>query len=125
MNLVAVYLLLNSGLPSTVYGMGERMCGEKQTQVCDSTSITASGVPFNPLFPTAAIAIPANYRIREQTIFLRVEDGPCKKIFLTDKMNARYIGNRGFDLTPGALIALGEVPVSHWSKRVFVCKGEV
>lgn len=125
MNLIAIQLLLSSGLAANVYGYGEKYCGDPgQPSVCDTTATTASGAKFNPWEPTAALAVPTNYRMRKQYINLRVKGGECQRILLTDKKNSRYISSRPLDLTPAAVKLLtGSWPSKSWSATVFLCGG--
>lgn len=125
MSLVAIQLFLASGLVANVYGFGEKYCGDpEQPSVCDTSAVTASGAKFSPWEPTAALAVPDNYRMRKQFIYLRIEEGDCQKILLTDKKNSRYISSRPFDLTPAAVKLLtGSWPSKSWSGKVFLCGG--
>jgi hypothetical protein len=123
-SLVEYYLMIASLVPSTTYGYGEKMCGDIGKPVaCSVGAVTASGVPFNPAVPMVALAMPTNRRLVARHVWLRVEGGECKRVRLTDKMNPRYIGKRGFDLTPAAVTLLtGKPATKHWSGRVEVCK---
>ena len=123
MNLNAL-LLLASLLKSTTYGYGELMCGDIGHPVkCDKNAITASGIKLDPNTPQVAIAAPAAMRLAGRYIGLYVSGGKCTRVRLVDKMNARYIGERGFDLTPGALAALtGKKATKYWTGVVSVCK---
>ena len=116
-------LLIASGLLASTYGHGEQMCGDIGKPVpCRYGAITASGVIFDPKKPQAAIAAPTDYVITERTIYLRVRGGTCQPIQLVDKMNPRYIGNRGFDLTPAAVRLLTGKPASEFFLQpVYVC----
>lgn len=120
---LAQLLLLASLLPSTTYGYGEVMCGDiGSPRACDSSAVTASGVGFDPTRAMVAIAAPAGLRLKARVIGLRVPGGKCRKVLLADKMNPRYIGVRGFDLTPAAVALLTGKPASPvWSGRVEVC----
>lgn len=96
---------------SSTYGFGEWNCGDiGKAKPCIKGQPTASGVLLDPDAPQAAIAAPTNMRMRPVTVYMRVPGGPCVAIQVIDKMNPRYIGERGFDLTPGALRALGVEP---------------
>lgn len=98
------------GLSST-YGFGEFNCGDiGKPKPCVEGQPTASGLPLRPDLPTAAVAAPTNLRMYPVVVHMRVPGGPCVEILVNDKMNPRYIGKRGFDLTPGALKALGLEP---------------
>jgi hypothetical protein len=88
---------------STVYGFGERYCCDPgKACPCTTGAVTASGQIFDTEKATAAIPYPAKLRIKPQAVFLRVGDGPCVEIIINDKLNARFIGRRGFDLSPRA-----------------------
>ncbi len=117
-------LIVASLLTSTTYGYGELMCGDVgKPRTCDKNAVTASGVPFNPDVAMVAIAAPVNLRLTAQYIGLRVPGGVCRKVLLADKMNERWIGVRGFDLTPAAVRLLtGQPATRHWSGRVEVCE---
>lgn len=117
------FLLLASGLLSTTYGHGEVMCGDvDKPRKCEAGAVTASGIEFDPKLPQIAIAAPKNLIVRPTWIKVRLEDGPCVKVHLVDKMNPRYIGTIGFDLTPKAVELLtGKAATSYWSGRIFVC----
>jgi len=116
-------IVIASGLVSTTYGFGEYMCGDIGSPApCVEGAVTASGVTFDPEAPQAAIAAPTSYKLKPTHIYLKVDGGKCKKIALVDKMNPRYIGRRGFDLTPKAVQLLtGKPAVSTWSGIVHVC----
>ena len=120
------YLVIASGLISTTYGHGEARCGDYgQPRACEQGAVTASGQTFQPEVPSAAIALPRNRILRARIVHLRVGDGPCKPINLNDKLNERYIGKRGFDLSPAAVQLLtGKPATRHWSGTVHVCEGE-
>lgn len=110
---------------STTYGYGEFYCGDiGRPRPCERGAITASGEPFDPDLPTAAVFAPTNLRIIPTVVHMRIDDGPCAEILVTDKGNPRFIGKRGFDLTPGALRALGIEPHSKWSGYVQPCQPE-
>lgn len=116
-------LVIASGLISTTYGYGEVMCGDIHSpRPCAAGAITASGVAFDPRLPQVALAAPTHLRLPASHIWLRVPGGECRRIALVDKMNPRYIGVRGFDLTPRAVELLtGKPATRHWSGRVYVC----
>ncbi len=116
-------LFLASSVFSTTYGHGERMCGDVgHTRACDRNAVTASGVPFNPDIPMAALAAPASLHFKAQYIGLRVPGGVCRQVLLADKMNPRYIGERGFDLSPAAVRLLTGSAPRMWSGKVQLCK---
>ena len=109
---------------STTYGYGEMNCGDIGTpRSCSLGAITASGEPFDPTLPTAAVAAPTNLRGLAVDVWLQIGDGPCIKIRVNDKMNPRYIGKRAFDLSPEALKQLLGKSSPHWSGVVQTCKG--
>lgn len=103
-----INLAFTVGLSST-YGWGEHMCSDYDTkpQPCSKGAITASGEIFDPELPTAAVAAPRNLRMRPVVVYMSANGGPCTRIRINDKLNERYIGIRGFDLSRGALRALG------------------
>ena len=121
------FIAIASGLISSTYGWGESSCGDYgKPRACEQGAVTASGEPFNPHEDaTAAIAMPRNRILRASVVVLRVEEGPCVPIRISDKMNERYVGKRGFDLSPAAVRALtGKEPSRHWSGVVHVCDQE-
>jgi hypothetical protein len=123
---LAAYLLIASGITATTYGHGEFNCGDVESpRQCAAGAVTASGESFVPDYPSAAIAAPARLIVRGQWIKLRVDEGPCFAVRLNDKMNPRYIGTRGFDLSPAAVELLtGQPAHPRWSGRVHVCTGD-
>lgn len=117
-------LVIASGLHSTVYGVGgEKNCGDIGNPVaCAFGAVTASGDTFDPAVSSVAIAAPTRLRIRSTDVWLRVDNGPCHRIRLNDKMNARWVGKRGFDLSAAAVKLLtGKSATRHWSGKVYVC----
>ncbi len=121
---LTAFLMLASLLDSTTYGYGEKMCGDVgKPVVCAKGAITASGEPFDVEVPQVALALPAKWRVRAQRIKLRVSGGKCQWVRLVDKMNARWVGLRGFDLNPAALSLLtGNRAIKHWTGRVEICR---
>lgn len=121
--MIEYYLALASGLISTVYGGGEMFCGDIGKAVpCAYGAVTASGEVFDPTVPMAAIAAPSGVRLRSRMISLKIPGGECQPVLLADKMNPRWIGSRGFDLTPAAVALLtGGDKGLRWSGRVQVC----
>lgn len=117
-------ILIASGLHSTVYGFGESMCGDVGKPVpCAYGAITASGEIFDPNTPSAAIAAPFDLQLKPTYVRLKVPGGKCRSIRVTDKMHPRWIGQRGFDLTPAAVKLLtGREALPTWSSQVEVCK---
>jgi hypothetical protein len=116
-------LVLASGLVSTTYGYNEIFCGDvHRPEACAVGAVTASGVPFDPSLPQIALAAPSNLRIRPTWVGIRVQNGPCVMVHLVDKMNPRYVGVRGMDLTPAAVaLVTGKPAHPKWSGEVFVC----
>lgn len=111
-----------SGLLATTYGHGEMMCGDiGKPRPCILGEPTASGEPFDPSIPTAAIAAPTAFRLKATIVRLRIPGGQCQPIRINDKMNPRYIGVRGFDLTPAAVELLTGTSSPYWSGKVEVC----
>lgn len=123
MNELLLYILFATLSTSTTYGWGEMYCGNPgNPKPCVKGAITASGEELDPSRAMAAIAIPTRCTIKARWIWLRVGKRPCVKVRLADKMNSRWIGQRGFDLTPAAVYLLTGKPASrHWSGRVSVC----
>lgn len=119
-------LLIASGLMSTTYGHDELACGDVKTpRPCSIGAVTASGVPFDPSLPQVAIAAPERFILKHSVIGLRIKGGQCKSVNLVDKMHHRWIGERGFDLTPAAVrLITGKAPTEHWSGVLFVCVPE-
>ena len=119
-----VYIKLASGLLATVYGFGEPNCGDVGApRPCELGAITASGEVFDPLRPMAATAAPLSSRVHSRYVGMRVADGLCHPIRIADKSNPRFIGVRGFDLSPKAVELLtGKPATPWWSGRVYLCK---
>jgi hypothetical protein len=114
-------------LTATTYGWGEMMCGDiGSPRSCSKGAVTASGQPFRPVtVPSAAIPAPTRMPLKARYIDIRlkgVPNAPCVRVILNDKANPRWIGKRGFDLSPAAVQALtGKMPTPHWSGKVEEC----
>lgn len=121
-----VWILLAGHLQSTTYGYGEKNCGDPgQARPCEKGAITASGEEFDPAIPSAAIAVPADMRMKAHDIYVSMAEGPCVKVRLNDKSNERWIGERGFDFSPAAVELLtGQPAVATWSGKVSLCTKE-
>jgi len=123
--LLEIYLHLASGLLGTTYGWGEEMCGETtKPRLCQAGERTASGVNLDPQSPQVALAAPTILRIPPEGIWIwlrLVGSEYCKPIHLVDKMSERWVGERGWDLTFGAIKSLGGIPSNSWSARVELC----
>ncbi len=119
-------LLATSTLIATVYGFGESYCGDYgQPRPCSIGAVTASGEMFDPMLPTAAIALPRNQVLRPFWAWLRVGNGDCQKVWVNDKKNERYIGDKDLDLTPAAVHLLtGQTPTQFWSGVVKLCRSK-
>jgi len=118
-----IYILLASGLRSTTYGWGELMCGDVGHPVrCTDGAVTASGDVFDTSIPTMAVSAPVWLVTRSKVVPVKIDGGKCVYIRVNDKMNPRYIGERGFDLSPAAVrLVTGAVPTSTWSGRITIC----
>lgn len=120
-------ILTALSLKATTYGWGEMMCGDiGKPRSCTEGAVTASGQPFRPVVvPSAAIPAPTRMPLKARFINLRlkgVPNAPCIRIILNDKANPRWIGKRGFDLSPAAVQALtNNLPTPHWSGKVEAC----
>ena len=121
--MMAIYMLWASGLFATVYGFGERYCGNPGKPVpCIEGIPTASGELVSHKIPQVAVPMPKNLIVRPVWISLRVEGGPCRRVRVVDKKNWRYIQRGGFDLNPKAVKVLtGRWPTKSWSAKVFLC----
>lgn len=124
MSFILATIMAASGTIATTYGYGEQYCGpDSDPETCEVGATTASGLPFDPDLPTAAIALKEATVMRPTIVLLRVEGGVCTPITFIDKKNSRYYRkDKAIDLTPGALRALGVNPKSYWSGRVYVCE---
>lgn len=112
-------------LPASTYGYGELMCCDIGNPCpCGEGATTASGDKFDPELPTAAVFAPTSLPMTNVTVYMQHNDGPCVAITVNDKGNPRFIGKRGFDLTPGALRALGITPSPTWSGMIKECTNE-
>jgi hypothetical protein len=118
-------IMLASGLRATTYGFGEMMCGSHPPRPCVRGEQTASGEEFAPFsVPSAAVAAPRRMPMKAGWIYLKLADGPfrCARIRLNDKSHPRWMGERGFDLSPAAVQVLTRrAPRADWSARVEVC----
>lgn len=123
MGIIYKYLLIASEVVSTTYGYGEGNCGDVIPRPCTYGAVTASGMVFDPNEATVAIAVPRQLRVRAQRIGLRMPGDNCVEVILNDKMNERWIGTRGFDLSPAAVAKVtGSSPSPSWSGRLEYCK---
>lgn len=98
------YIELALSFHATVYGFSEMKCGSTQSpQPCDESATTASGHPFDPNIPSAAIPMPQNRIMRPFYVCLQnPKTGKKIRLLVNDKTNAKWIGKRGFDLSPAA-----------------------
>lgn len=120
---ILFYILVASGLHSTTYGYSELMCGDiGKPKKCSKGAVTASGEVFDPMLPTAAIFSPTELRMWKRATVVPVRtSGRCKFIRINDKGAPKYIGKRGFDLTPASVRLLGGRSTRYWSGTVTVC----
>lgn len=130
------YIKIASGLLATTYGHGELMCGDvNKPRACAYGATTSNGSMFDPSDVTAAVAASSVVRVPPSGVRVHVRivvrepghpfsAGPCKQILITDKMNERWVGVRGWDLTPGAVAYLGGVPSPLWSAKLELCRPE-
>jgi hypothetical protein len=109
------FIALALSLSATVYGLNENMCGSIEPMSCNSDAITASGMMLTPHLPTAAIPMPQNRIMRPFFICLKnPETSKEAMILVNDKTHHRWVGKRGFDLSPEAFRQLtGKDPQSH------------
>lgn len=119
------YIQLAMGLPATLYGLGEYNCGDPGKAVaCLEGATTASGDPFDPNELTVAIPLPTNRILRPITICLQHPETKRQVwVKVNDKANQRWIGLRGFDVTPAVFTALTGKPARPWSsiERIEEC----
>lgn len=124
--LLNTYLTLAVSLQATTYGWGELYCGHPERPVaCETGQPTSTGIPLNPWgSATAAIPLPGGLRLPPSglTVHLRVRGRQCRPIRVVDLTNTRWVGVRGLDLTPAALLALGVEPRSTWSGQLEFCR---
>lgn len=120
---ISTYLTLALLFPATIYGTGERMCGEagQKPLKCGLGAIKASGALLDPTKPTVAVWMPSNRVFRKGwQICLKDKQGLPVWLPVTDKK-----GRGGFDATPAAVEALGYAPTKYWSlKNVLPCNGQ-
>ena len=121
-----LFIATAMGLTATTYGWGEMMCGDiGKPRSCASGAVTASGQPFLPTAPSAAVPAPTKLRITATYIDVKLKnvvDAPCVRIIVNDKSNPRWIGQRGFDLSPAAVQALTQkMPMPYWSGELEEC----
>ena len=108
-----------------VYGMGEYYCGDagQKPKPCVKGALTASGDEFDPATITGAIPIPHNRKLRPFWICLLSSEGEPVAVWINDKKNERFIGQKGFDLSPAAVLALtGKPATRYWSGKVQECE---
>ena len=118
--IILKHLIVALNLTATTYGHGEMMCGDpQQPKACQTGVSTASGEPFDSSIASAALPMPAHYRMRPFTVRLRLaglETAPCVTIRVNDKSNERWLGERGLDLSPSAVAQLTRGrPTDTWS----------
>jgi hypothetical protein len=111
------YIQLAFTLPASTYGLGEVMCGDPhKPAACEVGAVTASGDQFDPDALTVAIPLPTNRRMRPAVIcILNPSTGKSAWVKVNDKSNPRWIGQRGFDITPATYQALTGKPARPWS----------
>lgn len=112
-----------SGMMGSVYGFGEKMCGDVGKAVaCDKNATTATGDAFDPDKATVAIALPSFMLVRRTTIQIRIDDGPCKFVQINDKKPFKWKNSTPWDLTPATVELLtGKPAKKHWSGIVHIC----
>lgn len=117
------FILMASGLPASTYGHGESFCGDygQPAVVCNIGSQTASGELFDPEAASAALAMPRRFRMRPTHVWLRTDTSTCVKVKIIDKMHERFIGQRGFDLSPKAIELLTGQRSKHFLRKVYLC----
>jgi hypothetical protein len=110
------------GEVATVFGFGELSCGSgKKPRRCLKGLKTASGEDFDPDKAQVALALPLKMKMTPRNIWLKLKNGQCTQLRLTDKKSLR-IKRKPWDMTPGAVRALGAKPTPYWSARVFLCE---
>lgn len=123
---ISLIVAIASGLRATTYGFGELSCGANPPRPCVRGEVTASGEEFRPhAVASAAVASPRGMRLPATDVWLRLADGPypCVRIRLNDKSHPRWMGSRGFDLSPAAVSRLTSRPARRdWSARILVCQ---
>jgi hypothetical protein len=127
MQVLDLMIQVASGLLATTYGWGEMSCGSHPPRPCVAGEVTASGEQFDPARASAAVASPRRMPMRAKWIWLRLADGPfpCVRVRLNDKSHPRWMGDRGFDLSPAAVRRLTSRPAKQtWSAPVTVCDVE-
>jgi hypothetical protein len=120
---IGLFLNEAHGKIGTIYAVGEMSCGTRnRLRKCTKGVRTASGEPLDPDEPQVALSLPYNVILHAQEIYLRLKDGACTKIHLVDKKSPR-MKHKPWDLTPGAVRALGANPTPWWSARIYICGG--
>jgi hypothetical protein len=121
--MIALYVSIALSHPATTYGWGEVMCGDVHSpRACDNEATTASGEPFQPDIPSAAVPAPFNVIMPSKIIWLRDEQGECRSLTLNDKKHPRFIASGGLDLSKGAIEMLYPSTASRtWSGKVEAC----
>jgi len=118
------YIVLAGSLVAFTFGYSEKRCGDINHPVaCSIGATTSSGEKFNPLLiASAALPLPRRLKMRALTIKFKAKNGKCVPIRINDKSPEKWIGKRGFELTPAALRILGITPSKKWSGRVELCE---
>lgn len=118
-----LYILLAVLNLSTTYGHGEWNCGDiGEPRPCAAGAVTASGEAFLPSAPSMAVPAPTELRWRTEVVGIEAADGQCQEVRVNDKANPRYIGNRGFDVTPGVLRVIDAEHGRRWRGRIRLCE---
>lgn len=121
------FLVAALAVPATTYGHGEHMCGDPgKPRPCTYGAVTASGRPFRPSEPMVAVHVPpeVTHRVRLRpgrwyVCFRHAEDGRDVWLPVLDKK-----GNKGFDINPSGLRALGIEPLPWWSGKLSPCAAQ-
>lgn len=122
---ITFFVILAASHQATTYGFGETMCGdyEQAPLPCAEGALTASGEELDPDEISAAIPLPRTYPlVKPLTLKVKAHDGKCFTLRVNDKAHERWIGKRGFDLTPAAQrMITGKEPTRYWKGRIELC----
>lgn len=115
-------LLVALSMPATTYGYGEKMCGMIGKPIaCVSGLPTSTGEKFNTKFITGALPVPKGFRFKSFIIYVKTYRNECIPIRINDKSNHRWVGKRGIDLSPAAVLAITGKIDKNWSGRLSFC----
>lgn len=122
MHLIIDFIMIAILSPATVYGYGEKNCGNPgNAKPCVYGAITSSGEIFNPKKVTAALPVPKDTNFKPFDVYVKNYKNECILLRINDKSNHRWVGKRGLDLTPAAVTAIVGKSHKKWSGKLEFC----